>query len=1191
MRDLNFKKKLIYVKDDYNRTDDSIIIARDMDDYKYVYKQYAVISSEDIEDITEDNNYYEVILGKEEYCYKMYYDIDLYIDKDNIDEYDNKINDFIDLIAPYYKDLDEDFKKEDIITIEASRDIPDGKYKISKHIILPVYVDNPEELYTIFTHFNMKLRNFIDREVYDAIDKGVYVKNRNCSQLLRLLGQTKLGKPDSILKCKNPNIKLKDTLITQFNKDNKKLIDTTEMERLLKKMNEKEGRGYFNNKSYNMEADENANKDAEKPENGYDFKDMLNLNIPIQKENEYINNTDVVAFYKIKGFSTKTDCEYYLSVIPNTINHKFPFRLWWVIGNILKKFGVEYKIFENWTLNAYKTELNKVADECRKKWDNMKHTKYGLIHLINIAKAFNKEVYLKKVFAKKFINQYYYDKTKWVNVNMGADESMDIGKYYKEGKIGLITDENVGGGKTNAVINFTKEYIDEDHFTIVFSNRIYFATEISSRFGIGIGENEVLNYDKHREMNNFDLTDKKVLVISFESLNKRWKHIKKRIGKKTKLICCYDEMETLQRNLNGDTIVMLYETICNLTELWKMSAFNIVIDAYMTNRTYEYVNKQNELAGKKGEMVYINTDNRNKYPKTFNIRGIASKVKDRERMMECYTAEMGEILSENDYTKPDGIKRRICIFCEIYTSVQEIYSYLVNTLKIPKHLIAKHTGKDKLQMTPDELLKAKEFLEDKTKMSEIVVWIYTSSILNGVSVENIKFDKCYGIITRYSKSETEKGVVGIYGNDFLNAIARARQNNIWEVYIDLKESISFTYAKWRRDLTDDSIQADIKKIIVRETTLKKNNNMRCCRNNEEYDDDVMDEEQMKEINDITNLNSCFIDPENYFTNLQSGMFGVNNIVIYEKKKRDCGDGNIKTELVKYMEITELKYEEYKERDLLRGDIKANEITRLLKEGNSRLEEMNGVFKVEIVECLATIKNNKVNWVLDMEDKSREISSENANRFVNGLELIKTANKSKCLTNWDNRSIYGIDKIHTIVEKYYGLYGDDKENLCKMLNAEYRILEYIQVWIAIITRKTYKDFNPYYLLKILKKTFNIEKLDELPDVVFPENIENEDYYGKTKSIINEYKTGKKLKITPDPKTKTSSVFMKWLNAILKDTGYYYKEKKQRCKIVKYDLIRVKWDGIIVDCDITEYKEEQFEVIWDNKKLTFIEDDDY
>ena len=30
--------------------------------------------------------------------------------------------------------------------------------------------------------------------------------------------------------------------------------------------------------------------------------------------------------------------------------------------------------------------------------------------------------------------------------------------------------------------------------------------------------------------------------------------------------------------------------------LWKKSSFNIIIDAYMTINTYEYVNKQNDLS-------------------------------------------------------------------------------------------------------------------------------------------------------------------------------------------------------------------------------------------------------------------------------------------------------------------------------------------------------------------------------------------------------------------------------------------------------------------------------------------------------------------------------------------------------------------------------------------------------------------
>jgi hypothetical protein len=764
---------------------------------------------------------------------------------------------------------------------------------------------------------------------------------------------------------------------------------------------------------------------------------------------------------------------------------------------------------------------------------------------------------------------------------MGANESMDIDKYYKDGKIGLVTDENVGGGKTNSVIRFTKEHIDEDYFTIIFSNRIYFATEISSRFEAELGEDKVLNYDDNREEDKFDLTDKKVLIISFESLFKRRELIEKRISKTTKLICCYDEFETLHRNLNAtDILKKPYQSICYLTKLWEQSVFNIIIDAYMTKNTYEYVNKQNELSGKTGGMIYIDTDNRNKYPKTFDIRGIAKTAGEREDMMKVYTAEMGKVLNESE-------ENRIVIFCEIYTSVQYIVNFILNTIKIPKDQLLVHTGRDKVLMTAEELRDAKSYLQDKEKMKKIRVWIYTSSILNGVSVENVEFNKCYGIITRYSKQELR--VVGIYGNDFLNAIARSRRNTKWEVYIDEKEAIGFTYQKWRRDLLDNSIEGDIKKIIVREVNLKKEQHIFYSDETTNYDDtDEGREEQIrqqKEIEQITDLNKCFIYPDQYETELVGDMFVVKKIV-----EDDLGDGNIKKRLEKHMEITELKYEEYKDRGLLRGDLKANEILRIVYRNNSSTEEFNGIFKIEVVECLALMKNNIINWKLDFKDNYNSLLDENETLLKEGKEVIKTAGKVKCSKNWNDRAIYMIDTIHRVVEEYYGLYGDDKEDLCKMLNTEPAIFDYIQVWITIINKMSkYKDYNPYYIKKILYKIFNIKGLDELPNVIYPEQVEEDKYYEKSKDVINDFKKSKKLKITPDPTTKTSSVFMKWFNEILKDTGYYYKETKVRCKIVKYELNRVRWEGEVVDCKLTTFEAEQFELIWKDKTINFIDDE--
>jgi len=1135
------------VKEDYYKSDCGIIVAKDYlkDDGKKS-KYFIVLSKDEVASIKKDNHFYELILEKEFYCYKMYYDIDLYVDGDKIDDYNTKLNNFLDTIEKYYKELDKSFNKDNIIELDASRDSIDNKYKISKHFILPIYVEKPENLYVLFTYINTMIQDEIDAEIYDAIDKEVYVKTSKKSHQLRLLGQTKIGKPQSILKSKNADIKLTDTLITQYDTANKKLIKTDEMEGKLKKRAEKRG--------YMITGVEHTidKKDLEMGKMGYNYKDMLNINLKIPKLNVSIDNMEIVNYYTENGFNIESDCKLYLSVIENTPEKKQSFRIWWVIGTILKKYKIDYKIYEEWTLKAYNKDLNKVADECRKKWDMMKTTKYGLIHLINIAKLYNKEIYLKKIFAKKFINQYYYDKDKWENIKMGADETMNINKYYKDGKIGLVTDENVGGGKTNAVIRFTKENINKDHFTIIFSNRILFATDISSRFEVELGKDKVINYDESRDKIP-DLKDIKVLVISFESLLKWKEAIKKRCSKTTKLICIYDEFETLHRNLNGETIKQPYKTITYLGELWRKSSFNIIIDAYMTINTYEYVNKLNELSGKKGNMIYIDTDNRNKYPKTFNIRGIAKTISDREIMMKYYTAEMGKVLNEN----PDN---KIVIFCEVYTSVQYIVSYLVNTLKIPVDKILKHTGKDKDYMTAEEIEVAKSYFKDKEKMKDIRVWIYTSSILNGISIENVRFAKCFGIITKYSKQLQSS--VGILGNDFLNAIARSRLNNEWDLYIDEKENIAFTYRKYKEANTDVSIDSKIDVAVAKELNTEE-----LKKRVEESDTDDEDERIDLSV-EIAELNSYIRNPIKYRFETTSGMSGINYIKVYEKYDM--------TGVVLY-EITYDKYMEWKDKEYLTGDPVANDIINIVIRNNIRTEELNGIFKVEVVECLAKLKNNNINWCLDMDD-------------IDVSKNVCGKTKSVVVTNWDKRELFHIDKIHTIVEKYYGLDGDSKEELVKIIMGDFNLRRNIENWIAIITKEKNDSFNPIFVIDILRLGFNTKKLKDLPDELYPEKIEELELYDKCKDVINKFKKSIGCKITPDPKTRKSPVFMKYLNEILKDTGYRYKEVKKRNYIIKYELEKVNVE-LEVNTKLNIVSNEYLEQIWDNSyKMGFIEDDE-
>lgn len=1143
--------RLIYITDEYYNTDDGIILAKDYykDDGKES-KLFKVFNKEELSSIKKDNHFYELILEKDSYCYKMYYDIDLYIDKDKVDEYEVKLDNFLDTITKYYKELDDNFNKDDIIELYASRDSIDGKYKISKHFILPVYVEKPENLFVLFTYINTNIQDEIDADIYDAIDTAVYIKSSKKSHQLRLLGQSKIGKPESILKCKNPDIKIVDTLITQYDTDNKKLINTDDLEVKLKKKAEK--RGYMITEvEYKIEKE-----DLDIGNMGYNYKDMLNINIKIPKLDVSIRNMDIVDYYRENGFSIESDCKLYLSVIENTPEKKQSFRIWWVIGAILKKYKVDYKIFEEWTLKAYNKNLNKVAQECRNKWNTIKDTKYGLIHLINITKLYNKDLYLKKIFAKKFINQYYYDKDKWENVNMGADETMDINKYFKEGKIGLITDENVGGGKTNAVIRFTKENIKKDHFTIIFSNRILFATDISNRFKVELGKDKVINYDEYRDKLP-DLNDVKVLIISFESLYKWKTAIKKRCSKMTKLICIYDEFETLHRNLYGGVIreEEEYETVSYLNMLWRISSFNIVIDAYMTINTYQYVNKQNELSNKKGNMVYINTDNRNKYPKTFNIRGIAKSSKERDEMFKYYTADMGEVLKENDYNIEGGIKKRIVVFCEVYTTVQDIFSYLVNTLNIPEKFILKHTGRDKDYMTEDEIDNAKSYFVDKNKMKYIAVWIYTSTILNGISIENIEFSRCYGLITKYSKQPLLSSI-GILGNDFLNAIARSRRNRIWFVYIVEKENTAYTYKKYRKDNIEKTIESKIKEAFETE------------KNKVELKSRVMDTDTNDDYYNykmIDDINRYSLDREKYRSETTSGMSGVLYVKFYEKYD-DTGKELCKIKYDTYLELRDMGY--------LKNNPITNDILDIVIKNNSRTEELNGIFKIEVVECLAKLKNNNINWCLNNMD------------IEDGAGATK---KSVVVSNWTNRDIYHIDKIHKIVEKYYGLDGEEKEQMVKIIMGNYTIRRYIENWVCIISKETNGNFNPIFIIDILDKGFNTKKLKDLPDELIPEKIEELELYDKCKDIINKFKSSIGKRITNDAKAKKSTTFMNNLNDILKDTGYMYKQKKKRGYIINYKLERPQIE-IIVNTEQKTLTSDYLEKIWDDKKLTFLDEDE-
>lgn len=72
-----------------------------------------------------DSNLYEVIHRKSGYCFKMYYDIDLHIDKHEIEVYNTKMKEFISILHEQYSALlliqypDNKYNPENIIILDA----------------------------------------------------------------------------------------------------------------------------------------------------------------------------------------------------------------------------------------------------------------------------------------------------------------------------------------------------------------------------------------------------------------------------------------------------------------------------------------------------------------------------------------------------------------------------------------------------------------------------------------------------------------------------------------------------------------------------------------------------------------------------------------------------------------------------------------------------------------------------------------------------------------------------------------------------------------------------------------------------------------------------------------------------------------------------------------------------------------
>jgi len=1181
MKDIDYKYKLLEVLNDYDtKPDKNIIISQD---YR-TYKRYFLWDTKYNLDITKDNNLYEVVRYKDGYCYKLYFDIERTIPNqdDIILKYENYLKKFLKQIRNIISDKLKYNYGEDVV-LTASRQIDKDTYKISYHIISPVYLSAPYEVYNLVAYLILYLGstnpkyNICD-EFITMIDKSVYRKQKIKSSLnFRILGQTKINNPESLLKS-DKKYNIYDTLITQTNTKDKNILILPE-------------EVYNKLKCKNNELETLSNRVA----NGtpYDNSDIIMLNLPKYKNNINYTTNILLEYYKKYGIGTNQDINIYLDAIPNTPEKRMPYNIWFNIGAILKKINVEYSIFEKWTTKSYLKDIDDVKRKCRDVWENkidLNKCFMGLYHIIGIALKYQDDLYVNMSFAKNILKKYNIDKTndgKWENIKIENGGSLDIIKYYKEGYSAVITDANVGYGKTNDVISLVKENIKEDIFMIVFTNRKLFSTEISAKFENALlsdieeenEEEKVFNYDENRGKKRGSLTNKKVLAVSYESLLFYIDDVNTRLKHTTKLILLFDENETLLKNLTqADILRQPYETMGHLLDLWERSNFNIVLDAFLTKNSIDFVDKMNYYTKKSDKVAFLNTENYNKYPKKFIIKAKEAKPKKDESNNKLVNKIAELIINILNSDK----KNSVVLFCEKRKYLDAIFECIMEKviMEYGEYLI--NTG-DTTKFDPPNVKRDKlEIFKNKKLFEYIRFWGYTSTILNGISIENKRFTKEIVLFSQYTINFMKPDIepcVGMYANDIINGLSRARLNDEVLVYIETGTTAKQANSFWNKN----KCNWESKKRLTYDEYL--NNNKRdkniLVKDNILTDTDLTDEERDEKIKKLDILTDYLSKKDVYLLVIDSDYVRVRINPVYLDLKKPTKEEEIilKRDLFK---IEKSLYIEYKQMDMLDNTKSTYEMLEIINKNNLESAEINSIWKTDIFSYLAKDTNN---IVIDESDN-----------FTDGG--VKVCMDILNVSSMNNMEIEAVSIITNKIKKYYG--DDERSEKIIKYCRDNIVNKYIDRYITIKELEKTTDYNPSNIILVLKTAFNIEKgvLKELPKILTDDYIKTNNLYEKTKSIFDEIRAiDKKRKLKEVVDNKKASCFINNINGLLDMLGYRYAKLKKNYNY--YDLLKPKIERTLKNENGDKLKDvlsaDELEYIWDytkaSGKYTFINDDEY
>jgi hypothetical protein len=1193
-----------------NRKECFIKIAAEAETYSYNiivsrrFQEYAIYPYEYIEYLPNDT-FSEVLYQGDlnNSYYRFYLDIDLDINEcDHTEAYDNMINALnaslivINKLKPETSQMP-DILFDDLIFMNGCG-ISKSKYKFSYHIIYKTAIfAKLTNIYNLLTYLIDTTFSEYKFKGERLIDTAPYVSSQYLSYNFKFANQSKQGEPHRIMKIENGTFA--DTLITIPKSTQKYLIDNNCIEAHLTR--KAKARGIIKNDIADVININTPllNKQIEQTI----INRAIQSHAYLRRTSKYNPPTRTTIYERLSGANQSSEgvrteeVNILLDTIPNTYDNPQDFKAWIDIIYMLKRIEkVEninlQTIAEEWTLRAYYKEYKrpkeqqKNAEKVRQATDNMQHiynnitlnpdeehlNKYALISLYNIAVFYNKSIRKDILYSKNFNRLYNIDYTPlqplpngghpYIKVHtLTESDPMPSFADFKETAETITTNAGMGEGKTQATFDLfinALECGNENTFTFIASNRILYGKAIQADFNKKLKQlnhKPIIFYtDLKTELHNGH-APKDILIrysgviCSIETMGQDWisNFWVELLRDKNELFSFYDESETLIDSIFSNLNTKQEEGLNILRRIWGKSKINIAVDAFYSIKTRDFVDNLNELTGRTNRHIHIDTQNRNKYPKTLNITDIIDigdegEIKDAKQ-------EVKHLLKSKIINYLINPINRVVAVIETYSDIDELKSLLNEIYKDPTYNLTAenviiHAGGDRQWMTTEELEENNAILTKPDGFKNIRLWIYNLAIANGVSVVSEHFN--IGVCVM--------GNFGITANTILNAMGRARQTTEWD--------ISIIANKKNKNINNTTDINKIKALITdKHLTITSK---------EEYTDttDLIDDVEQNELN-INTYNKLNNDTDRYYKQETATA-----IQFYEYEQSSGGD-KIRVMTAKYrrFELSKILYELYVRQQAITADLRELTLRENIKVNNTFENNFNLQDKADIFQDLARLK--KYNVIYNLRDKKeRQTQLSNIPEHIEGIIQKSTYNlirdiKPKSATvsgaveaagaNFD-KTLYNMNLIDAnYITNTETMETIDKIKILVSTGKISVVKRYSDNWDNFKNKRDTPIFRHSIIAAVLE-IFKVKTPSQLPKSLNSLAMKTSGLYEKLKPISEMFrKLNKKAILTP--KTTSHRTTITELNNLLEPMGLVYKSVSSKGrKEREYTYIL---DGVNID----------------------------